>query len=339
MPARLFTVSNDSWPEHRRSGIAAINDPAATDLTNTHLLPIRDKAMAEISGIRPGTRLYFYRQQEKTIFGGFEATTEAFFDTAPVHPGATVVTAGLPIRVGFSEVASYPVPIRMSDIWSSRDKGDIWTIQQARGDVAGRHSCVSLSDREADIIDQMLLELNPVRVSPPPNASPPSLRPPLPYRFAVANGSFPALNIEASLQAAMLVGFSTGRWKDLLGEYDDYLAYVPTSEGTEMDLVLIRHTNDRLPLWFLLLQLKRDRYIWENLRQLLAYETWMTSSQAGGNPRMVHMVACAYRFDKDVMDFLRERESVGQKPVHLLRYEFPSGSINPLDLNLFSVRI
>jgi hypothetical protein len=111
------------------------------------------------------------------------------------------------------------------------------------------------------------------------------------------------LNIEASLQAAMLVGFSTGRWKDLLGEYDDYLAYVPTSEGTEMDLVLIRHTNDRLPLWFLLLELKRDRYIWENLRQLLAYETWMTSSQAGGNPRMVHMVACAYRFDKDVMDF------------------------------------
>jgi hypothetical protein len=78
MPARLFTVSNESWAEHRKAGVAAINDPAADDPNNPHLLPIRDKVMAEISGIRKSTRLYFYRQQEKTISGGFVATTALF---------------------------------------------------------------------------------------------------------------------------------------------------------------------------------------------------------------------------------------------------------------------
>jgi hypothetical protein len=335
MPARLFTVSNESWVEHRKAGVAAINDPAADDPENNHLLPIRDKVMAEISGIRQGTRLYFYHQQEKTISGGFTATTVPFFDPEPLFPGAAVVGHTLPVRVGFEETAHYRVPIRMSDIWSSRDKGDIWAIQQSRGDVSGRHACVSLTDREADIIDQMLLELNPVSRQPSPNAEPPQNRNPLPYRFTLEEGKFHPLSIEAALQAAMLEGFAEGHWRDILGEYDDYLAYVPTSEGTEMDLVLIRYTPGKIPLWFLLLELKRDRFQMEHLRQLLAYETWMTASQAAGNPRMVHMVACAYRFDSDVIEFSKERSEMGQKPVHLLRYEFPARSKDPQDLRIF----
>ena len=335
MPARLFTVSNESWVEHRKAGVAAINDPAADDPANNHLLPIRDKVMAEISGIRNGTRIYFYRQQEKTISGGFAATTAPFFDPKPLYPGATVVGHTLPVRVGFTEKIHYSVPIRMSDIWSSRDKGDIWAIQQSRGDVSGRHACVSLTDREADIIDQMLLELNPISKKPDPTVAPPIQRDPLPYRFTQDDGKHHPLSIEASLQSCMLEGFAEGRWKDLLGEYDDYLAYVPTSEGTEMDLVLLRYTAERRPLWFLLLELKRDRFQIEHLRQILAYETWMTASQASGNPRMVHMFACAYRFDQDVIEFSKERLNMGQKPVHLLRYEFPEGSKKPQDLQLF----
>ncbi len=334
MPTRIFTVNAASWTEHRRVGVAAINDPAYKAPTNAYNLATRDKVLAEISGIRPGDRLYFYMQQDKTIYGGYSATTSAFFNASPLFRGASVVDASLPFRVGFKEVQSYPAKVKMSDIWASRDKGDIWTIQQARGDVAGRHACTPLTRREADIIDQMFLELNSSSPPPEPTPPPPKKRPPLPYRFDLAGGRFPHLAYEAALLAALLEGLAEGRWHGLLGDYDDFMPYVPTSEGTEMDLVLTRHQPDGRPLWFLLIELKKDRFQWEHLKQLLSYETWMTAAQAGGNPRAVHMAACASRFDDDVLQHIRQRETLGQKPVILLRYSYESavGGVKGIDL-------
>ncbi|MBI4769952.1 MAG: hypothetical protein HY784_05940 [Chloroflexi bacterium] len=334
MPARIFTVTPESWDEHRQAGIAAINDPAIGNEANPHHMATRDKALAEISGIRAGDRLYFYVQRQKVIMGGYEATCMPFFDREPLFQGAQVVDASLPIRVGFKQVHDFKVPIRMRDIWASRDRGDIWTIQQARGDVAGRHACVSITKHEADLIDEMLMELNPYAAFSQRPPELPEFRKLLPYRFDREGNKRPNLRFEATLQASILEGLAESRWKDIFGDYDDFVAYAPTSEGTEIDLVIMKHKDNGSPLWFMLLELKKARFDWPHLKQLLDYETWMTAAQAAGNPRSVHMVACGYQFSEEVVDHVRKRKSLQQKPIVLLQYSIEAEAKSPADLNL-----
>jgi len=278
--------------------------------------------MTEVAGIRPGDRLFFYIQGPKQIFGGYEATTGPFFDPSPVFPGASHVNARFPFRVGFRQVARYERPIHVNEVWAGRDAGLIWTMQQARGDVVGRHACWPLSKQEGDLFQRMLNELN-VIVGPPDPLSPlPQSVSPLPIDTRIEGVRYPHLNYEATLQSMILEGLADGLWRETLGGYDDFLPYVPTSEGSEIDVVLLRHNDQSEILWYQILELKSDRYKEEHLIQILSYETWLTSNQAEGNPRSVHMLAIANRFDDVVLEQVRARQNLKQKPVRLISYSF-----------------
>ena len=146
MRTRVFTVNENTWSEHRKAGIAAINDPFAEN-NSPQSYAIRQKVMTEIAGIRPGDRLFFYIQRTKEIIGGFQATTKSFYDGHPLFEEADHINHRYPFRVGFKPIIEYPRSLHVNEIWAGRDAGRIWTMQQARGDVVGRHACWPLTRR------------------------------------------------------------------------------------------------------------------------------------------------------------------------------------------------
>jgi hypothetical protein len=335
MPTRVFTVSEATWKEHREAGIAAINDPYCSNQTPS-AYATRQRVMTEISGIRPGDRIFFYIQRTKELLGGYEARSKPFFDTSLLFPGAEYIDERFPFRLGFKPMREYPRPLHINEIWAGRDAGKIWTMQQARGDVVGRHSCWSLTLYEGNLLDRMFNELNVINVEPRPVKDLPESLVSLPLDFRIDGVRYPHLKYEASLQSILLEGLAEGNWREVFGNYDDFLPYVSTSEGREIDTLLIRHDDTGSVIWYQLLELKSDRFRQADLLQLLAYETWMTSSnQVGGNPRMVHMIALANRFDIDVIQHEKSRRGLHQKPVRLLTYqvddEFGNISINEID--------
>ncbi len=330
MRTRVFTVDINTWSEHRQAGVAGINDPVFSSNT-AQSLATRQKVLSEVAGIRPGDRIFFYIQREKHVVGVYQAISQPFFDQSPVFPSAAHVNARFPFRVAFAPVIEYPRPVHVNEIWAGRDAGQIWTMQQARGDAVGRHACWCLSKSEGDLLDRMLQELNIVPLALQPPAPPPSNRPALPIDYRMIGTRNPCLRYEATVQSLILEGLADGEWRDLFGEYDDFMQFVPTSEGTEIDVVLLRHDSFGKVIWYQILELKKDRYQYDHLLQLLSYETWLTSSQAEGNPRSVHMAAIANRFDQDVRDQVEERRRLMQKPVRLIEYDFDS-TTNKLQL-------
>jgi hypothetical protein len=151
----------------------------------------------------------------------------------------------------------------------------------------------------------------------------PENRESLPYDFRIVGRNFPRLNYEATLQSLILEDLADEKWRNLFGEYDDFLPSVSTSEGREIDILLLRHDNDDNILWFQIMELKSDRFAHDDLLQLLAYEQWLTSSnQVGGNPRAVHMFAIANRYDESVMEHIKARAALKQKPIRLLKYKY-----------------
>lgn len=322
MRTRVFTVSEETWLEHRKAGIAAINDPTATEDT-PHSHATRQRVMTEISGIRPGDRLFFYMQRTKEILGRYEATSSPFFDTDPLYSDAQYINYRFPFRVGFKPVIEYPRPLHVNEIWAGRDAGKFWTMQQARGDVVGRHACWPLTLREGDLLEQMFQEVNIIIPTPMLINNLPENREPLPYDYRSTGVRVSHLNYEATLQALLLEGLADGKWRDIFGDYDDFSPFVSTSEGREIDTILFHHDTQREVLWYQLIELKSDRFRQDDLLQILAYETWLTSSgQVGGNPRSVHMVAIAARFDDEVISHITARENLKQKPIKLLKYKF-----------------
>ena len=294
------------------------------DASNTRLIAKRQAAMVEVAGIRPGDRLFFYVQRTKQIMGGYEAVTRPFFDQNPLFKGATHINERFPFRVGFKQVVDFAKPIHINDIWASRDQGQIWTMQQARGDAIGRHAYWGLTRQESIILWRMLQELNIIAplVEDRHNKLPASLQP-LPINTSIGGTlNHPCLVYEHALQALLLEDLGDGYHTELFGNYEDFLPSVPTSSGKEMDIVLLAYDNQHKVLWYQILELKKDRFRWEDLKQLLDYEVWLTSGQAEGNPRAVHMAAVANRFDNDVIDHLRRRKEAGQKEVRLIRYRY-----------------
>ena len=166
----VFFVNNSSWAEHNRVGIAAINDPGSG--VGAQANSGRQKAIAEIAGIRPGDRIFFRlgrsAEHPTQIIGLFQATSEPYFDPNPLFSSAQHVNQSrTSSRVEFDCVKHcYRNPVDIEHLWLSKERGSLWTIQQARGDVIGRHACVSITAEEAELIIRLLEANNTVLTGP-----------------------------------------------------------------------------------------------------------------------------------------------------------------------------
>jgi len=117
---KIFVVNDETWKEHNKVGVTAINDPFTTHPKNINANAARQAAIAEISGIRPGDILFFNRmvsdKHPPEILGMFEATSKPYFDIAPLFPGANYVGKTLPFRIEFKCIHNFQNPVNIEEI-------------------------------------------------------------------------------------------------------------------------------------------------------------------------------------------------------------------------------
>ncbi len=319
---RIFIVNDNTWKEHNRVGIAAINDPLTTHPNNRQANAQRQSAIAEISGIRPGDILLFNRMVSEKhppeLIGIFEATSKPYFDPSPLFPGAKYVNKTLPFRVEFKCIHNFQNPINIDEIWALRDEGKVWTLQQSRGDAVGRHACVGITKMEAKCIERLLKANNIVEGPEIHYQKPIKKRNPLPIEFRTDRQG--QLHYEAALQALLLEDFADGRHKELFGNYDDFIANVPTGARKEIDILLLKYNGDDI-LWYQILELKHYKFTMQELQKLISYEKWIIRTRAR-NPLQVHPVAVASDFNDNVLDFVKRRRDYKERPIRLIKYYF-----------------
>jgi len=339
---RIFIVNDNTWVEHNKVGIAAINDPLATHPQNKNANAARQSAIAEISGIRPRDILFFNRRVSEhhppEILGIFEASSKPYFDQSPLFSSSQHVNKMLPFRVEFVSLHNFQHPINIDEVWALKDESKIWTLQQSRGDAVGIHACIGVTKMEANFIERLLKASNIVekgkidyqkaRKDIGLNKIKKSLLP-LDFRCD-RNGE---LHYEAVVKALLLEDFADGKHKEIFGSYDDFIPNVPTGARKEIDILLLNY-NGKDILWYQILELKQKRFSMQELQRLISYEKWIMRSQAE-NPLQVHSVAIAFEFNDEVIKFVEGRKDYKERPIRLIRYEFDK---NTKSLKLEEVR-
>jgi len=327
----IFIVNDDTWQEHNKVGIAAINDPLTSHPENRNANAARQSAISEISGIRPGDTIFFNimrsHQHPPQLIGTFKTTSKPYFAPRPLYPTAKSVNETLPFRVEFESGQNFPNPINIDEIWVLKDKQKIWTLQQSRGDAVGIHACVSITRTEADYIKR-LLQANNLITDPPKNYaverenvnSVGVHKQELPIDLRVDDHG--RLHYEAVLEALILEDFADGKHKETFGEYTEFIPYVPTGSRKEIDVLLLKHINE-ITLWYQILELKASTFTMAQLQKLIDYEKWFIEIKSEF-PTQVHPVGIAAAFNGEVIEFVQGREKYRERPIRLLKYTFNS---------------
>jgi len=122
--------------------------------------------------------------------------------------------------------------------------------------------------------------------------------------------------------------FAKGRLKELIGDYSDYINYVPTSFNKIMDIFLTHVTNvDGVDILhkFTCIELKTGTVTEGDLNQVILnqvimYENWLIRKLAHGDSQMVQSILVGFEFDERVLNYRDKRRAIEEKTVRLLRY-------------------
>lgn len=325
----IFIVNDNTWEEHNKVGIAGINDPLITHPNNRNANAARQSAISEISGIRPGDIIYFNRMVSEIhppeLIGVFRATSKPYFDPNPLYPGAIYVKENLPFRIEFECVHNFKNTINIDEIWILKEKGKIWTLQQSRGDAVGVHACIGITKLEAEPINRLLIANNLTEgegldyLSKRAEVGLTSInKQDLPIDFREDRTG--QLHYEAVLESLLLEDFADGEHKNIFGDYDEFIHYVPTGARKEIDILLIKYDGDEI-IWYQILELKPSKFTMTELQRLIDYEKWFIETKAETHLQ-VHPVGIAYDFSQEVIDFVRGREKYRERPIRLIKYSF-----------------
>jgi hypothetical protein len=334
----VFFVNDASWAEHNRVGIAAINDPGLAGAPQAN--SGRQKAIAEMAGISPVDRIFFRLGKSAghppQIVGVFTATSEPYFDANPLFPGAQKVDQRLPLRVEFDCLRNYPNPVDIEHLWLSKERGSLWTIQQARGDVIGRHACVSITTEEADLIVRLLEANNPI-IAAPPNYGAQRVavglvninKNSVPIEFTEnsrpRNPTPGRLHYEASLESILMEELCCGLHHGLFGNFTEVIPFVSTGAQTELDVLLSKYDGGGKLLWHQVVELKAHTFSEEEFRKVIDYEKWILNTRCE-NVLQVHSVGIGYDFADEVIAFVQNRKKYQDRPIRLITYRYEAAT-------------
>jgi hypothetical protein len=219
----------------------------------------------------------------------------------------------------------------MSDVLDLRDKGKIWTFDM---DPLVKKSHHPITSEEAKELIRLLLRNNPVHQSVEQIPEPyPAGTVPLPLKFDVDTKG--QIKIEGFLNAWFMHAFVQDRLRNVIGEYRDFLNFIPTSFNTVMDIFLTHVTSvggvDILHK-YTCIELKTGICGEENLYQIIKYENWLTRKLADGDNEMVQSILVGFDFEDKVLEYVRQRRSIEKKVVRLIKYRVDS-SKNDISLS------
>lgn len=287
---------------------------------------MNSEVIAGFVGIKVGDFIFFY-VKNKGIYGLWRITSEPFYDTTPIWNNSDRI---YPYRVCFEPtVRKFSNPIAMSDILDLRDKGKIWTFDLGAITKKSHHPITANEGKE---LIRLLLRNNPIFVEP--NAIP------QPYSLSNTNAlplSFECdrkgrLRYEGYLNAWFMRAFTRGNLKELIGDYGDFLNFVPTSFNKVMDIFLTHVTTiDSVKILhkFTCVELKTGNVLEGDLNQIIRYENWLIRKLADGDSEMIQSILVGFDFDERVIDYCKKRKAIDEKTVRLIKYK-----VNPEENDL-----
>ena len=136
--------------------------------------------------------------------------------------------------------------------------------------------------------------------------------------------------------AMLNAAFSHGKYSDLFGNYSDFLSYVPTNLGKEMDILLMfsNPLAKEIILSYDIIEVKRDEFDVDALIQLIGYESWFLQKKVAGDLNMVRTTAIAKSFSKEVIDYVTMRQRIELKPIKLIEYSYNAGNLTLCKLEI-----
>lgn len=314
MPVHIFVLDEANFEVCIRRGLAAVPN----SLKNPN---ISDALISRMSMINKDDLILFYIIKKKELHGVYRALERPFFDPTQVwcerEDGQCYPFR---IRIDNSDY-TFKIPLKLSDIYDLRDKGIIWTFSLRRPAMTTTNAIFTISNSEYNQLLTLYLKLNPIY------SLPRQIREPYPYfdpnlldKLTVNKDYSP--KYEYTLMALLLAAFAIWSFKDIFGNYSDFLSYVPTSFEKEIDILLIFNNPGARTetIAYNIIEVKRDSFDEAALNQLFQYEDWFLRKKVNGDYSMLRTTAIATSFSEGVKDYLVKREKYEGKRVKLLRY-------------------
>lgn len=161
----------------------------------------------------------------------------------------------------------------------------------------------SISNAKFEVILEEFMKLNPFslrkRIIPEP----------YPFKENHIHLENQKPKYEYSMMTLLNDAFSHNRFTELFGNYTDYLSYVSTNLGKEMNIVLMfgGKNHPTKVLSYDLIEVKRDIFDEKVLKQLIGYERWFLKEKVSGDMKMLRTTAIAKLFSKDVIQYVSQR--------------------------------
>lgn len=313
MPAHIFVLNDTNYEVCIRKGLVGLPE-ARADSKNEK--SISDALLSRLAIVKDGDYVLFYIIGRKELRGVWQASGEAFYDEGRVWEDKTY-----PFRFRLANTEfDFEKPLRLHDIYDLQNTGKIWTFALDR--ASGSNAMFSISDGEFQILLQEYLKINPFTIKKNIIMEPYPVKPANLFKHIhkTDNGE-PCY--ESSLMALLLSNFAKEEYQEIFGNYSDYISYVPTNLGTEMDILLMfsNPKNFFQIMSYDVIEVKRDRFDGKALHQLIGYESWFIQKKVQGDLNMVRTTAIAARFDSDVVDYVQKRKQYEDKEIKLLRYQ------------------
>lgn len=313
MGSHIFLVGKENFSKCLEYGVyGGISHP---------LEKTKSEIIAGFEAIRPGDFVFFH-VNNVGVYGLWKVTSRPFFDEERNVWGRKDQL--YPHRVCFEpSIRHFPKPIASSDILDLRDKGKIWTFDLGTITKKSHHPITTEEGKE---LIRLLLRNNPIFYPVKPISQPfLATEDPLPIKLETDGKG--QIRIEGYLNAWFMRSFAQGKLKSIIGEYCDFLNYVPTSFNTVMDIFLTHVTEvDGVDVLhnFTCIELKTGICTEENLNQIIKYEHWLVRKLAGGDDEMVQSMLVGFDFQDKVLEYVEKRKLIEEKTVRLLKYRVNS---------------
>jgi len=309
MGSHIFLTSQEHFKTILESGVyGGVSQP---------LERFNSEIIASFQAIKPGDFVFFY-VRNVGVYGLWKATSLPFFDKTDIWHEKS---QKYPYRVCFEpSIRCFPRPIALSDILDLQDKGKIWTFDLGAFRLKN-HNPVT-SDENKELI-RLLLRNNPI-LQPVEQISKPYASKGVSLPLSLATDKKGRLKYEGYLNAWFMKSFVSGKLKEIIGEYADFLNYVPTSFNKVMDIFLTHVTSvDGVDILhnFTCIELKTGVGTEDDLNQIIKYESWLIRKLAGGDNEMVQSILVASDFQDKVLEYVQKRRMIEEKTVRLLKYQ------------------
>lgn len=279
---------------------------------------MNSEVIAGFAGIKPGDFVFFY-VKNIGFYGLWRVTTPPYYDNERIWNDPAQI---FPYRICIEPVVrDFSRPAVLSDILDLRDKGRIWTFDLATFTKKSHHPITTDEGKE---LIRLLLRNNPIYKSVKPIRNPYQPKKYIALPIDLEMDKKGRLIYEGYLSAWFMKAFANGRLKEIIGDYSDFINFVPTSFNKIMDLFLTHITNvDGVDILhkFSCIELKTGQVTEEDLNQIIMYENWLIRKLAQGDSEMVQSILVGFDFDEKVIAYRDKRKSVEEKIVRLIRYK------------------